>query len=166
MDIRILIKNGTVVDGSGAPAFAADVRVAGGRITELGRDLKAGTGERVIDAAGCYVTPGFIETHNHWDGGVWWSPNLEPLPAYGATRDELIAHLAEAGIGTSVHFIPVHQQPALVRMLGHDADRSLFPVAEALSEQYLSLPLYPDLLDRDVERVCVEVSRRRRGRVS
>ena len=47
--------------------------------------LKAGQGERVVDAAGCYVTPGFIETHNHWDGGVWWNPNLEPLPAYGAT---------------------------------------------------------------------------------
>jgi N-acyl-D-aspartate/D-glutamate deacylase len=85
MEVRILIKNGTVVDGSGAPAFAADVRVGGGRITEVGRDLKAATGERVVDAAGCYVTPGFIETHNHWDGGVWWSPNLEPLPAYGAT---------------------------------------------------------------------------------
>lgn len=56
-----------------------------GRITEIGTDLRAGTGERVIDATGCYVTPGFIETHNHWDGGVWWSPNMEPLPAYGVT---------------------------------------------------------------------------------
>ena len=85
MEIRILIKGGTVVDGSGAPAYAADVRVAGGRIVEIGTGLMAGQGERVVDAAGCYVTPGFIETHNHWDGGVWWNPNLEPLPAYGAT---------------------------------------------------------------------------------
>ncbi len=85
MEIRLLIKGGTVVDGTTAPAFAADVRVAGGRITEIGQDLRASKGERVIDAAGCYVTPGFIETHNHWDGGVWWNPNLEPLPAYGAT---------------------------------------------------------------------------------
>jgi N-acyl-D-aspartate/D-glutamate deacylase len=85
MEIRMLIKGGTVVDGSGAPAYAADVRVAGGRITEIGLDLKAGQGERVFDAAGCYVAPGLIETHNHWDGGVWWSPNMEPLPAYGAT---------------------------------------------------------------------------------
>ncbi len=85
MDIRLLIKGGTVVDGSGAPAYAADVRVAAGRIVEIGHGLTAGTGERVFDAVGCYVTPGFIETHNHWDGGVWWTPNLEPLPGYGGT---------------------------------------------------------------------------------
>ena len=85
MELRLLIKGGTVVDGSGAPAYAADVRVAGGRITEIGQNLHAAKGERVIDAKGCYVTPGFIETHNHWDGGVWWNPNVEPLSAYGAT---------------------------------------------------------------------------------
>ena len=85
MEIRLLIKGGTVVDGSGAPAYAADVRVAGGRITEIGQNLHAAKGELVIDAKGCYVTPGFIETHNHWDGGVWWNPNVEPLSAYGAT---------------------------------------------------------------------------------
>ena len=85
MEIRILIKGGTVVDGSGAPAYDADVRVARGKIVEIGRNLASSQGERVIDAAGCYVTPGLIETHNHWDGGVWWSPNLDPLPGYGAT---------------------------------------------------------------------------------
>ena len=85
MEFRILIKGGTVVDGSGAPAYAADVRVAGGRITEIGSNLAACKGERLIDAKGCIVSPGFIETHNHWDGGVWWNPNIEPLSAYGAT---------------------------------------------------------------------------------
>ena len=85
MEFRLLIKGGTVVDGAGTPAVAADVRIRAGRITEVGPGLKATEGERVIDARGCYVTPGLIETHNHWDGGVWWSPNLEPLPAYGAT---------------------------------------------------------------------------------
>ena len=85
MEFQILIKNGTVVDGSGSPAYPADVRVRSGRISEIGPDIRATAGERVIDASGCYVTPGFIETHNHWDGGVWWSPNMEPLPAYGIT---------------------------------------------------------------------------------
>lgn len=85
MEIRLLIKGGTVVDGTGAPAYPADVRVARGIIVEIGRDLAAGVGERTFDATGCYVTPGLIETHNHWDGGVWWSPNLDPLPGYGAT---------------------------------------------------------------------------------
>jgi N-acyl-D-amino-acid deacylase len=81
----MLIKGGTVVDGTGAQAYSADVRVSGGRITEIGANLQAARGERTVDASGCYVTPGFIETHNHWDGGVWWSPNMEPLPAYGVT---------------------------------------------------------------------------------
>ncbi|HEX7743121.1 MAG TPA: amidohydrolase family protein, partial [Sphingobium sp.] len=85
MDIQLLIKNGAVVDGSGRPAYAADVRVAGGVITEIGQGLEASVGERLFDASGCFVAPGFIETHNHWDGGVWWSPNLDPLPGYGAT---------------------------------------------------------------------------------
>jgi N-acyl-D-amino-acid deacylase len=85
MQIDILIKGGTVIDGSGADGFKADVRVSRGRIVEVGMNLEAGEGERVFDATGCYVTPGMIETHNHWDGGVWWAPNMEPLPAYGAT---------------------------------------------------------------------------------
>lgn len=85
MNIRMLIKHGTVVDGSGASAYRADVRIADGVITEVGEDLVAAPGERTFDATGCFVAPGFIETHNHWDGGVWWSPNLDPLPGYGAT---------------------------------------------------------------------------------
>ena len=80
----MLIKNGTVVDGTGAPAFAADVRVQDGLITEVGPNL-APKGERVFDAAGCQVTPGFIESHTHYDGTMWWQPDLDPLPGYGAT---------------------------------------------------------------------------------
>ncbi len=80
----LLIKNGTVVDGTGAPAFAADVRVKDGVIAEVGQNL-ASAGERVVDASGCYVTPGFIESHTHYDGTMWWQPDLDPLPGYGAT---------------------------------------------------------------------------------
>ncbi len=85
MEFRLLIKGGTVVDGSGAPASKADVRIRAGRIVEVGPGIEPARGERVIDATDCYVAPGFIETHNHWDGGVWWAPNMEPLPAYGVT---------------------------------------------------------------------------------
>ncbi|MEY3986271.1 MAG: hypothetical protein RLZ59_1716 [Pseudomonadota bacterium] len=80
----LLIKNGTVVDGTGAPAFAADVRVKNGTIAEIGQNLSP-AGERVFDASGCYVTPGFIESHTHYDGTMWWQPDLDPLPGYGAT---------------------------------------------------------------------------------
>lgn len=80
----ILIKNGTVVDGTGAPAFAGDVRIKGGLIAEVGQGLIP-NGERIIDASGCYVTPGFIESHTHYDASMWWQPDLDPLPGYGAT---------------------------------------------------------------------------------
>lgn len=80
----ILIKNGTVVDGTGKDAFAADVRVKDGLIVEVGPDLKS-SGERVFDAENCFVCPGFIESHTHYDASMWWQPDLDPLPGYGAT---------------------------------------------------------------------------------
>ena len=80
----ILIQNGTVIDGTGAKGFAADVRVDGDRIVEVGSNLEP-RGERVIDARGCVVTPGFIESHTHFDGTMWWQPDLDPLPGYGTT---------------------------------------------------------------------------------
>jgi N-acyl-D-aspartate/D-glutamate deacylase len=85
MDYRFLIQGGRVVDGTGAASYDADVRVAGGRIVEVGQALPPHDDERIIDAAGCLVTPGFIETHNHWDGSVWWSPVMDPLSANGVT---------------------------------------------------------------------------------
>ncbi|MET0269219.1 MAG: amidohydrolase family protein [Sphingomonas sp.] len=81
----MLIRGGTVVDGTGARAFDADVRVADGRIAEVGQGLAPRAGEEVFDAAGCYVTPGFIESHTHYDATMWWQPDLDPLPGNGAT---------------------------------------------------------------------------------
>jgi N-acyl-D-aspartate/D-glutamate deacylase len=85
MRAQILIRGGRVVDGTGAPAFQADVRVRDGLIAEVAPGLEPQLRERVIDAAGCVVAPGFIESHNHWDAGIWWSPTLDPLPGYGVT---------------------------------------------------------------------------------
>jgi N-acyl-D-amino-acid deacylase len=81
----MLIRGGTVVDGTGARAYKADVRVRDGFIAEIGAALEAGPRERIVDAAGCLVTPGFIETHNHFDAPMWWMPTLEPMPGYGVT---------------------------------------------------------------------------------
>ena len=81
----LLIRGGCVVDGSGAPRFDADVRVRNGRIAEVGPGLVAEGGEELFDATGCFVTPGFIETHTHYDGAMWWQPELDPLPGYGVT---------------------------------------------------------------------------------
>lgn len=85
MERNLLITGGAVVDGTGTTVpFRADVRVTKGVISEIGVDL-APAGERVIDAAGCYVAPGIIDTHTHLDGAMWWGPELDPLPAQGNT---------------------------------------------------------------------------------
>jgi len=54
-------------------------------VSEIGQDLKEKEGERVVDATGCFVTPGFIEPHTHFDATMWWQDDLNPLPGYGAT---------------------------------------------------------------------------------
>jgi N-acyl-D-aspartate/D-glutamate deacylase len=72
------------VDGTGAPVRVADVRVRAGVIAEIGRDL-ASAGEPVLSADGAFVTPGFIESHTHFDGAMWWDPSCDPMPAYGST---------------------------------------------------------------------------------
>jgi dTDP-4-amino-4,6-dideoxygalactose transaminase len=73
--------------------------------------------------------------------------------AFGIDRDEVSERLAEAGVGTSVHFIPVHHLPYFRNLLGLEACGEL-PVADQVFPQLLSLPLHPGLTDSDVDRVC------------
>ncbi len=77
--------------------------------------------------------------------------------AFGIDRDTAAERLAEAGIGTSVHFIPVHHLPYFRNLLGLDACAEL-PAADQIFPQLLSLPLHPGLTDSDVDRVCEALS--------
>jgi N-acyl-D-amino-acid deacylase len=85
MQENILIQGGKIVDGTGAPAYLGDVRVKDGYIAAIAPHLTANAGERVVDATGCVVTPGFIEPHTHYDGVMWWQPDLNPLPGHGVS---------------------------------------------------------------------------------
>lgn len=81
----ILIRGGTVIDGSGGPARRGDVRIAGEAIVEVGESLAARDGERTIDASGLVVAPGFIDTHSHADRGLENAPDAASQVRQGIT---------------------------------------------------------------------------------
>ena len=78
----LVIRGGTVVDGTGAPGRVADVAIADGVIREIGPNLR---GDRELDASGCVVAPGFIDIHTHYDAQVFWDPALRPSSYHGVT---------------------------------------------------------------------------------
>jgi N-acyl-D-amino-acid deacylase len=80
----VLVRGGNVVDGTGAPAVRADVRIADGIIVEVGPDLRPDGGQ-VIDTDGATVAPGFIENHTHVDPALFWDPLCDPTPQHGVT---------------------------------------------------------------------------------
>ena len=82
MPADLVIRGGTVFDGSGAPGRVADVAIADGVIREIGPNLR---GERELDASGCAVAPGFIDIHTHYDAQVFWDPALRPSSYHGVT---------------------------------------------------------------------------------
>src|ERR1700736_4606746 len=82
MPADIVIRGGTVVDGSGAAGLVADVGITEGGIHEIGPDLR---GEAELDASECIVAPGFIDIHTHYDAQVFWDPALRPSSYHGVT---------------------------------------------------------------------------------
>jgi N-acyl-D-aspartate/D-glutamate deacylase len=83
MTYDILIRNGRVIDGSGMPGFRGDVGVKDGKIAEIGK--LSGTADKVIDADGRVIAPGFIDNHCHYDAQVTWDPLCTFSPEHGAT---------------------------------------------------------------------------------
>src|SRR5438093_7516531 len=83
MALDLVIRNGTVIDGSGLPRRVADLAVKDGRIAEIGR-VREGAG-RVIDADGLVVAPGIIDAHTHYDAQITWDPLATSSCFHGVT---------------------------------------------------------------------------------
>ena len=79
---ELVIRGGLVIDGTGSLGRLADVAIDGGRVTAIGDDLD---GDRILDATGCIVSPGFIDIHTHYDAQVFWDPGLTPSCFHGVT---------------------------------------------------------------------------------
>src|SRR3990170_6174257 len=79
----LLVKNGLVIDGTGATARRADVAITGGSIAEIGK--VAGGAKRIIDATDLVVAPGFIDPHTHYDAQICWDGALTPSSWHGVT---------------------------------------------------------------------------------
>ncbi len=105
----MIIKNGLIVDGTGAPPYQADIHVKDGKIAAIGTNLS--DAEKSIDANGCIVTPGFIDLHTHYDGQISWDEELKPSVNHGVTT----AVMGNCGVG----FAPCRKgdQDRLVRLM-------------------------------------------------
>jgi N-acyl-D-aspartate/D-glutamate deacylase len=84
MSYDILIRNGTIVDGTGRSAYRADVAIEAGHIAEIG-SIRNGAAAKVIDASELIVAPGFIDPHTHYDGQICWDPLVTCSSWHGVT---------------------------------------------------------------------------------
>src|SRR4051794_15935964 len=81
----LVIRNGTLVDGTGAPARRADVAVPGGAVSALPQAGELADAGRPVDAGDCWVTPGFIDPHPHLDAQLCWDGTVTPSNLHGVT---------------------------------------------------------------------------------
>ena len=139
MSAELVIRNGTIVDGTGAAGYIGDLAIDGGVITAVGEVDERGT--REIDADGLIVTPGFVDIHTHFDGQVTWDPIVAPSSLHGVTT---IA-MGNCGVG----FAPAHADTHdwLIGLLEGVEDIPGTALAEGLTWDWQTFPDYLDSLD-------------------
>jgi N-acyl-D-amino-acid deacylase len=135
-----VIRGGTIVDGTGKPAFTGDVAIDADRITQAGG--KAGPGKREINADGMLVTPGWVDVHTHYDGQATWDPELAPSSWHGVTT----ILFGNCGVG----FAPVRREHhgSLIGLMEAVEEIPGITLSEGLKWDWESFPQYLDALDR------------------
>jgi N-acyl-D-aspartate/D-glutamate deacylase len=136
----LVVRGGTVVDGTGAPRRIADVAVDGDRITEVG--AVDGSARREIDADGLLVLPGWVDVHTHYDGQAVWDRELAPSSWHGVTT----AIFGNCSVG----FAPVRpgSEPFLINLMEGVEDIPGSALAEGIDFAWESFPEYLDALER------------------
>jgi N-acyl-D-amino-acid deacylase len=136
----LVVRGGTVVDGTGAERRVADVAVSDGIVTEVGR--VDGSARRTIEADGALVTPGFVDVHTHFDGQVTWDPDLTPTGWHGVTT----VVMGNCGVG----FAPC--EPArrewLIGLMEGVEDIPGAALSTGIQWSWESFPEYLDAVDR------------------
>ena len=136
----LVIRGGTVVDGTGAPRFVADVAVDGGIITAMGQISASGREE--IDASGKIVAPGFVDIHTHYDGQATWDSEMGPSSWHGVTT----VVMGNCGVG----FAPAKKDKHdwLIGLMEGVEDIPGTALAEGMKWDWESFPDYLDALER------------------
>jgi N-acyl-D-aspartate/D-glutamate deacylase len=138
--LDLLIRGGTLIDGTGAPKRTADVGVADGKVVAVGKvDEQA---DRTIDADGALVTPGFVDIHTHYDGQATWDPRLQPSSGHGVTT----IVMGNCGVG----FAPVRpaDHAQLIELMEGVEDIPGAALHEGLPWDWGSIGEYLDALER------------------
>ncbi|MGI9325484.1 MAG: N-acyl-D-amino-acid deacylase family protein [Pseudomonadales bacterium] len=146
-DYDLIIRNGSIVDGSGAQPFSGDVGIREGLIAAVGEQL-SGTADREIDATGLVVTPGFVDIHTHYDGQATWGTHMAPSSNLGATT----VVMGNCGVG----FAPCRpdDRDALIELMEGVEEIPDVVMAEGLPWNWESFTDYLDAVDarsRDVD---------------
>jgi N-acyl-D-aspartate/D-glutamate deacylase len=138
-ELDVVIRGGTVADGTGAPLREADVAIRGGRIAEVGAVTQRGVEE--IDARGLLVTPGFVDVHTHYDGQATWDSRLSPSSWHGVTT----AVTGNCGVG----FAPCRPEDhgTLIRLMEGVEDIPGVVLAEGLPWNWETFPQFLDALE-------------------